>query len=175
MSKQPIPGRCGAKKRKTKPPDYCEQHPLKGRKRCKIHGGKSPRGLESPRWTGGWYRAHSELLTGYKEAAQNTEWLSLREEILLTKGQIQAHLQQMKKGQISTPLLRELLKMVGRLSEQHAKMAKDLHQMVSLERVLRLVNDLGALVREHVKDPKALRAIQHGLAATAAQPGKEDE
>ena len=50
-------------------------------------------------------------------------------------------------------------------SVAHAKMMKDLHQMLSLERVLAIMDRLGTLVRENVSDPKALRAIGEGLDA----------
>lgn len=44
---QPVEGRCGARLRGTDPPRYCGLAPLKGRTRCKLHGGKSKRGVES--------------------------------------------------------------------------------------------------------------------------------
>ena len=43
---------CGAQLR-GKPGQYCKRHPIKGRRRCRLHGGKTPRGKESPHWKTG--------------------------------------------------------------------------------------------------------------------------
>lgn len=43
---------CGAKTRKGTP---CRRAPLEGRKRCKLHGGATPRGPESPHFRHGRY------------------------------------------------------------------------------------------------------------------------
>jgi hypothetical protein len=42
--KDPIEGRCNAKKRSGDP---CTQYPVAGRKRCRMHGGATPRGRDS--------------------------------------------------------------------------------------------------------------------------------
>ena len=42
-------------------------------------------------------------------------------------------------------------------------MAKDLHQMLSIDKVLSIMDRMGHLAREYVRDPVALRAIQQGM------------
>lgn len=51
---------CGAKTRNRKP---CQKAPVSGRKRCHLHGGKQPRGLDSPNFKHGLYSkyAHASL------------------------------------------------------------------------------------------------------------------
>jgi len=41
-----VPGRCNAHLRGTQPPRYCMKYPVAGRERCRLHGGKSLRGLD---------------------------------------------------------------------------------------------------------------------------------
>jgi hypothetical protein len=49
------PVRCGAKNRQGNP---CQKWPIKGRNRCRNHGGKSLRGMDSPSFKNG---MHSKL------------------------------------------------------------------------------------------------------------------
>ena len=39
-SEKPLEGRCGCKLRKSDPPRYCKQFPMKGMKVCEMHGAK---------------------------------------------------------------------------------------------------------------------------------------
>ena len=68
------------------------------------------------------------------------------------------------------PLLTELTELVGKQKERHARMAKDLHQMVTIERVLAIMDRLGTLVREHVTDMRALQVIQAGTETLIVGP-----
>lgn len=43
---------CGAKTRSGPP---CRRAPTPGRTRCNLHGGKSPRGKDHPRYSHGYY------------------------------------------------------------------------------------------------------------------------
>lgn len=56
-SEEPLPDRCGAECRDG---NYCTQYPVEDRDRCKMHGGKSPRGMNSPNAVHG---LRSEYLT----------------------------------------------------------------------------------------------------------------
>lgn len=46
-SDHPIPGKCGNPLRK-KPGEFCTEWPMRGREKCRIHGGKAPRGSAAP-------------------------------------------------------------------------------------------------------------------------------
>ena len=54
--KHVAPVRCGAKNRQGNP---CQKWPIRGRNRCRNHGGKSLRGVDSPSFKNG---RHSKLL-----------------------------------------------------------------------------------------------------------------
>ena len=91
-SEAPIQGRCGSRLRRTDPPRYCEKYPLKGRSRCQLHGGLSPRGPASPNWKHGqrslYYKdlLMGSLLKGYLALQTDEEILSLQEQIRLWTG-----------------------------------------------------------------------------------------
>ena len=166
-SPEPVDGRCGAKLRRSDPPRYCLLYPVKGRKRCaRFHGGTAARGIASATWKG---KGYSAVLTGnlakdWAAASDNREWLSLQHEIILTETRIRGLLRQLSPEDVlESKVLTELTDLLGKNKERHARMAKDLHQMLSLERVLAIMDRLGVLVKEHVTDRAALRAIQEGM------------
>lgn len=47
-SVEPVPGRCGAKRRKSDPARYCKAYPLKTKTRCKVHGGAQEKVKRDP-------------------------------------------------------------------------------------------------------------------------------
>jgi hypothetical protein len=84
-SDAPVPGKCGAKLRKSDPARYCTMNPITGRGRCKFHGGATPRGVAHPRYAG---RAYSrDLPTKYadrmRNADEDTDLVSLKAELSL--------------------------------------------------------------------------------------------
>lgn len=79
-SEDPLPDRCGAECRDG---GYCTQYPIQGRERCKMHGGKQPRGMNSPNAVHG---LRSEYLTDedqeiYEEVQKHDNAELIQEEI----------------------------------------------------------------------------------------------
>lgn len=66
-SAQPVAGKCGAKLRNSEKKwgqaRYCQQDPMVGKTRCKLHGAKSLEGFEHPRFGTG---ATSKVLKGLR-------------------------------------------------------------------------------------------------------------
>lgn len=54
-SATPKAGRCGARLRGKDAGRFCSDDPVKGRTRCRLHGGASLRAAASPRFTSGMY------------------------------------------------------------------------------------------------------------------------
>ena len=83
--------KCGAKTRGGSP---CKRSPAKGSKsgRCKLHGGASPSGLDSPHWKSGIYsRYASESLADVLDELNKLDpedLMKVDEEIRLLKGLI---------------------------------------------------------------------------------------
>ena len=81
---QEINGRtiCGARTRSGAP---CKRPPAKGRTRCRLHGGASPRGLASPHTKHGRFSRDlpARMLDMYEAALADEDLIALREDIAL--------------------------------------------------------------------------------------------
>jgi hypothetical protein len=75
--------RCNATSKRTGKP--CGKHAITGRNVCLIHGGKTPAGTASGRFTSGKYSRYmpSQLLDRYEEAIHDSALLELRDDIAL--------------------------------------------------------------------------------------------
>jgi hypothetical protein len=73
---------CGAK---TRGGNYCKKDPIRGRNRCQLHGGKSPRGIAAGRFKTGKYSKDlpARLSERYLTATSDEKLLELRDEIAL--------------------------------------------------------------------------------------------
>lgn len=56
-SEEPLPDRCAAT---TRSGGYCENYPLEGAERCRMHGGQSPSGPENGNYKHGAFSKHLE-------------------------------------------------------------------------------------------------------------------
>lgn len=86
---------------------------MKGKKGCRVHGGKTPGGLASPHWKHGKYSKYlpERLHTRYQEAVNDDDLLALRDEIALTRSRITELLERIdagESGQLWRLLRREL-------------------------------------------------------------------
>ena len=91
---------CGAKKRDQ---SSCQKPPLKGAKRCRLHGGKTPRGIASPHFkTGGESKyliaLASRLHKAFADLRRRNDLLELGDEIALIDLQIQELVKHMYDG-----------------------------------------------------------------------------
>jgi len=137
---------------------------MHGRNVCRAHGGATPRGIASPHYKHGrWSKdVPTQLACRYEEARQDSELLSLRDEIALIDCQISTVLAQ----DTGAPLRRELARLVEqrrRLIESEVKHQELAGQMLAIDQALALAGALASTVREHVQDPVALEAIQRDL------------
>lgn len=75
---------CGSKLRK-KPGKFCQKTPLKGKRRCAIHGGKSLAGFNSPSFKHGRYSSilPTDLRKRYEASKRDPELLTHEPEIRL--------------------------------------------------------------------------------------------
>jgi len=83
-SKRPRKGRCGAKLRK-KPGQFCLAWPIRGTKRCRLHGGLTPSGFASPHFRHGKYSRHlsGAFAEAFATRLDDPELLSLRDDIAI--------------------------------------------------------------------------------------------
>lgn len=135
--------RCGAKLRGKE--GHCQKWPVKGRTRCEIHGGKTPRGALSPQTTHGRYSKDLPTRLGERFLASQSDpdLLNLSAELSVIDARISDVLRRVDSGE-SGQTWRELKATYTAM--QDAQRAKDMPE------VARLLNDLGALIRHGHSD-----------------------
>jgi hypothetical protein len=79
---------CGAKTKHDGTP--CERSPVRGRTRCRVHGGKTPVGPACKHYRVGRYSTYlpERLRERYEQAESDQELLSLKSEIALTDARL---------------------------------------------------------------------------------------
>jgi hypothetical protein len=79
----------------------CENPAVDGSSKCRVHGGKTPRGADSPNFKHGRYSKHmpEALLSAYKDAQTDPELLSVRQDIALTDAIISSLLPNLDTGE----------------------------------------------------------------------------
>lgn len=79
--------RCGAKTRKGTP---CRQWAVTGRERCRMHGGRQPRGLAHPLTKTGRFSKDlpTRMLANYQEALADPDVLAMHEELAVLLARI---------------------------------------------------------------------------------------
>lgn len=98
MDKTEQPKICGAQLRK-KPGSICQKRPVKGKRRCRLHGGKSPGGMASARFKHGRYSLYipMDLRKRYEQSRHDPELLSHEPDLRLMDIHLQSLLKQLNK------------------------------------------------------------------------------
>lgn len=107
---------CGANLRDGK---ICMRLPIKGRERCKYHGGKVPRGERAAHFTTGKYskELRRDILDNYYRSLDSGSQLDQSHEIALYDARIALLLRQATGGREITEVLVELLTIKNELAE----------------------------------------------------------
>lgn len=156
--------RCGAKKRNG---ETCQTWAVKGRERCRMHGGTVQRGMESANFKAGRRSKYlpDHLRALHEEAHGDPDLAKIRTNIILIETLITSHMERMKDGRpVPEHMERRLVNLVGeqrKLAESEVRRLKDLQQMIPGERVGQLmrltasifVDELRALAAAHGFDP----------------------
>lgn len=154
---------CGAKNRRG---GKCTLPPMPNG-RCRFHGGMSLVGPAHPGYKHGRRSILLKDIKGlgehYERALADPDLLNLTDEIALTDARIGQLLEKVKgpRGSVDGvwPQLENLVENRRKLVDTESKRMKDLHAMVSIDRVMLIVTYLADSVKKHVKDPVVQTAI----------------
>jgi hypothetical protein len=154
---------CGAKNRQGEP---CGNSQMPNG-RCKYHGGLTPVGPASPHYKNGRRSKLMKEIKGlgehYERALSDPDLLRLDDEIALVDARIAQLLEKASTPRSSIdglwPQLDALIESRRKLVDTESKRMKDLHAMVSVDRVMLIVSYLADSVKKHVKDTAAQTAI----------------
>lgn len=158
---------CGAKNKPGAKHPYCQSNKLGPAGRCRMHNGFAAVGPAAANFKHG---RHSVLLKDikglgehYERALADPDLLNLDAEIALVDARIGSMLEKVKGPRASVdgiwPQLDALIESRRKLVDTQSKRLKDLHAMVSVDRVMLIVSVLADSVKKHVRDRDAQAAI----------------
>ncbi len=157
---------CGAKTRSGAP---CKNAPVTGSKRCRMHGGSTPRGMALPQTKHGRYSKDlpTRLLVRYEEAISDPELLNLSAEIALTDAMTRDVMDSLErsdpkdKEEVNSHFhrLMNLTEQRRKLVETEQKRRVAMQNMITAEGAAAMIAALLDSVKRHVSDKQALAAI----------------
>ncbi|HEV2130531.1 MAG TPA: HGGxSTG domain-containing protein [Longimicrobiaceae bacterium] len=136
---------CGARTRTGEP---CRAYVVKGRTRCRMHGGRTPRGHALPQTRHGRYSRDlpTQLALRVQEAAQDPELLELRDEIALVDARISQLLERLDSGEAGT-LWKRQRQALRRYRRAEARRER--------ARQMQLIEEIFALIEAGAEDNEA--------------------
>lgn len=151
----------------------CRKPAMRGRSVCMSHGGKTPRGVDSPHFQHGRYSRSipDQLLETYEHARQDPRLLSLREDIAMVDATIGGLLQQLD-DEPKPAKDRRIWRQIGnqidlkrRLVDSEVRHMVMASQMIPAEDAMTLFKALIEIVSRYVPDPKDRQAITEDFTA----------
>jgi hypothetical protein len=131
--------------------------------KCYKHGGATPSGPASVHFKHGRYSSLLKDIKGlgahYERALSDPDLLNLADNIAMIDARIGGLLEKVKTGGPRAsidgmwPQLENLIEQRRKLVDTESRRLKDLHAMVSVDRVMLIVSYLADSVKKHVKDP----------------------
>ena len=135
----------------------CRNRPVRGRTVCRMHGGKTPRGIAHPSFKSGRYSKDlpTNLAARYEESLKSDSLKSLLDDLSLCDLRISELLSRIKeKGEPpESPIWKEILMTLDyrrKLLETDARQAMLRGQYISAEKAMAFVNALTSGVKDAV-------------------------
>lgn len=153
-------GRCGAK---TKSGGACKNRPLIGRKRCKFHGGATPRGPDSANWEHGLkaYRFHDELLEKFRTTANAEDPTDILPELAVQRAVFASFIGRLEEGRkLTSDEIDSMMRWsetIGKMAERVVKMRNE--TMLTVAETLFLQAGIIGLLDEYLPDPDKRRSF----------------
>ncbi len=160
---------CGAKTRRGSP---CQRRPARGRNRCKLHGGATPRGIGSPHFKTGKYSRYlpDRLISDYHKISRDEELRSFRQELILIEAHIGELLQSLNTIDPRSKEERKVWDGIGRAIDLKRKVVPaevnrlfGMKQMISADRLMILTAAVERVILEHVPERERRAAISEGI------------
>ncbi len=160
---------CGAKTRRGSP---CQRRPARGRNRCKLHGGATPRGIGSPHFKTGKYSKYrpDRRISDYHKISGDEELRSLRQELILIDAHIKELLQSLNTIEPGSKEERKVWDGIGRAIDLKRKVVPaevnrlvGMKQMISADRFMLLTAAIQRVILEHVPERERRAAISEDL------------
>jgi uncharacterized protein YjcR len=167
---------CAARTRKGTP---C-QNPAMANGRCRMHGGKTPRGTDLPQFKTGRFSKSlpDRLVERYEQTLNDEERHNLADEIALAETKIDDLFAKMSEAGESDKLWKDVETWMARkqrLVEADMRVAQIKQEMVSAEEVMALVAGILDAIRRHVADQATRSALAREIRALGSFARRDDE
>jgi hypothetical protein len=153
---------CGAK---TKHGGTCKRAPVKGGKRCKLHGGASPKGADSPHFKHGRYSKYAPKQIADKLATfENDDPLSLIPELQIQRALMADYLSRFEHSGLTRDDVHALMTWngdIGKQVERISKMQND--TALTAAEVVFIQTRIVDLLVKYIDDPDKRRAFVEEL------------
>src|SRR6185312_7377373 len=156
-SETPKDGRCGARLRPPRDPvtgekildaptRYCTRLPIRGRNRCRLHGGLSLRGVNHPNYQGRGYSRDlpAALLDKYNDSMNDPDQSSVRPELALLDSEIHDLVRRKHEGETQErmSLLRSLAgQLMNEARQIEGGVGNDTHLLHTIELAERIKDE----------------------------------
>jgi hypothetical protein len=151
--------------------ERCKRHAAKGLNVCSMHGGKSLRGVDSPRFKTGRHSKYlpDRLVERYEEALNDAELTRLDDEIALVDARLQDVLERLRVDgeaiaggrdeSTAWGLILGLMEQRRKLVATERKHLADDERFIAVERLMVMTAALLDIIRRHVASPETRKAI----------------
>jgi len=173
MTTQPQRKVCGAKLRK-KPGKFCQSTRLMSNGRCRLHGGKTPSGTDSPHFKHGRYANafKGKMLEHFEQMQKDENPLDMVPDLLVQRAMTQTYLEAVTARK--NPKLSELMN-ASSLAQDAVKSAAIIaqtrqKQALTLAEIKFIQKGMMMLMEKYVPDPEQRRNFIADLTALIPEP-----
>ena len=154
-----IMNRCKAKTKQTG--KRCKRSPTPGREVCRLHGGATPRGIDSPHFKHGRYSKAmpDRLIEKYETARNDPDLITMRDDIALIDARIMDQLELAEADPVIWEGITDLIEKRRKLCEGERRRLYDLQTTMTAEQAMAMITALIAIIRSHIGDQDRRRAI----------------
>ena len=154
-----IMNRCKAKTKQTG--KRCKRSPTPGREVCRLHGGATPRGIDSPHFKHGRYSKAmpDRLIEKYETARNDPDLITMRDDIALIDTRIMDQLELAEADPVIWDVITDLIEKRRKLCESERRRLYDLQTTMTAEQAMAMITALIAIIRSHIGDQDRRRAI----------------
>jgi len=148
--------------------ERCRKHSSKGLNVCSMHGGKSLRGVDSPRFKTGRHSRYlpANMVEKYEQALADEELMRLNDEIALVDALLQNQLEYLnQEGEepVAWAQVMGLVEQRRKLVDTERKRLLDEDQVITIERLMILVAAVADIVQRNVASREERAAVANEL------------
>lgn len=150
---------CAAKTKQTG--KRCKKSVTPGREVCRLHGGATPRGIDSPHFKHGRYSKAmpDRLLEQYETSRRDPDLITMRDDISLIDTRIMDQLQLAEADPVIWDSITDLIEKRRKLCETERRRLYALQTTMTAEQAMAMITALIDIIRRHISDPDTRAAI----------------